>query len=57
MENFIDNNEVYHLYAEGKICLRCNHIQHCGFSCYTEDDSCDCFECECAQCKEKSIES
>jgi hypothetical protein len=56
MDNFIDNNEVYQMFAEGKICLRCNHVQHCGLSCYTDDDSCDCFECECAQCKAKSIE-
>ena len=52
MLNFIDNNEVYQLYAEGKLCLSCNHEAHCGMSC--TDEECDCFECGCIKCK-KSI--
>lgn len=57
MDNFIDNNEIYHLFAEGKMCLQCYHPAHRGNSCYTEDDECDCFECQCPQCKAKSNES
>jgi len=54
MENFIDNNEVYQMYAEGKLCLACNHVAHCGHGCYTEDDdTCDCFECQCPACRHK----
>ena len=51
MLNFIDNNEVYQLYAEGKLCFNCNHEAHCGMSC--TDEECDCFECGCVKCKQK----
>ena len=51
MLNFIDNNEVYQLYAEGKLCFNCNHEAHCGMSC--TDEECDCFGCGCLNCKQK----
>jgi hypothetical protein len=51
MLNFIDNNEVHQLYAEGKLCFNCNHEAHCGMSC--TDEECDCFECGCVNCKPK----
>jgi hypothetical protein len=51
MINFIDNNEVYELYAQGILCLVCNHAAHCGMSC--TDEECDCFECGCVKCKQK----
>jgi hypothetical protein len=54
MLNFIDNNEVYQLYAEGKLCLNCNHEAHCGQSCTNEEDECDCFECGCINCKNEN---
>lgn len=50
MINFIDNNEVYQLYAEGKLCFSCNHAAHCGMSCSEEE--CDCFECDCLNCRQ-----
>lgn len=54
MFNFIDDNEKFQLFSEGKLCLTCNHEAHCGHGCYVEDDdTCDCFECGCVNCKEK----
>ena len=50
--NFIDDNEKYQLYAEGKLCLTFNHEAHCGQSCTSESYECDCFECGCIKCQE-----
>ena len=53
--NFIDDNEKYQLYAEGKLCLTCCHKAHCGQSCIPCEDGeyeCDCFECGCINCQE-----
>jgi hypothetical protein len=49
--NFIDDTEKYQLFAEGKLCLTCNHQSHCGQSCI--EDECDCFECGCINCKQR----
>ena len=51
MFNFIDDNEKYQLFAEGKMCLVCSHEAHCGQSC--NDEECDCFECGCINCKKQ----
>jgi hypothetical protein len=53
MFNFIDDNEKFQLFTEGKLCLTCMHKAHCGNGCYVEDDdTCDCFECGCPKCKQ-----